>query len=186
MHMTFERQVPFLWTASVFLCFLFVGCAMEPTIAPPPVPEGLRPSSGQVAYVEARATGVQIYECTTKAKEPASYEWTFRSPEANLFDRDGKPIGKHYAGPTWESVDSSAVVGEIKSKDPGPIPSAIPWLLLTAKSVTGTGVFAAAKSIQRVSTAGGIAPARPCSATNSSEVARIPYTATYYFYRAAQ
>jgi len=41
-------------------------------------------------------------------------------------------------------------------------------------------------SVQRVKTVGGIAPAEPCGATNAKQVARVPYTATYYFYRASQ
>jgi hypothetical protein len=98
-------------------------------------------------------------------------------------DAAGKRLGKHYAGPTWESLDGSTVVGEVKARDPGPDPQAIPWLLLTAKSTTGTGVFAQTKSIQRVQTAGGAAPSQPCSVANATQLARVPYTAKYYFYR---
>ena len=39
-------------------------------------------------------------------------------------------------------------------------------------------------SIQRVATAGGLAPTDACSAANANQFARVPYTATYYFYRA--
>lgn len=136
-------------------------------------------------FLEALASGVQIYECAPKADQPATYEWAFRAPEASLADRQGRPLGKHYAGPTWESNDGSTVVGEVKARDPGPIPTAIPWLLLNAKATAGTGVFGATKSIQRVKTVGGLAPTQPCSATNATQSARVPYTASYYFYRAA-
>src|SRR5437016_7647191 len=30
--------------------------------------------------------------------------------------RSGRSLGKHYAGPTWESVDGSTVVGEAKAR----------------------------------------------------------------------
>jgi hypothetical protein len=152
---------------------------------PPDVPVSLRPPADQVLYLEAYASGVQIYDCSANASPPGTYEWRFRAPEAALVDRNGRSIGKHYAGPTWEALDSSAVVGELEARDPGPDPSAIPWLLLGAKSVTGTGVFTATKSIQRVHTAGGVAPTQPCTAANTGQVARVPYTARYYFYRAA-
>ncbi|MBB3175660.1 hypothetical protein FHW64_000043 [Variovorax sp. Sphag1AA] len=33
-------------------------------------------------------------------------------------------------------------------------------------------------------TVGGLAPAERCNATNAAQIARMPYTATYYFYRA--
>ncbi len=157
------------------------GCASVP--APPEVPANLRPPSGQVVFLEARASGVQIYECAAKPDQPSAYEWAFRAPEAALVDRAGRPLGKHYAGPTWESTDGSSVSGEVKARDAGPNPSAIPWLLLGAKATAGSGVFSATKSIQRVQTVGGIAPSEPCGAANLRQVARVPYTATYFFYR---
>ncbi len=161
------------------------GCATVPGIAVPDVPASLRPPSGQVVYLEALASGVQIYECLPKPAEPSTYEWAFRAPEAALVDRSGRSLGKHYAGPTWESVDGSKVVGESKARDPGPNPSAIPWLLLGAKATMGEGTLGHAKSIQRVQTVGGVAPSEPCSAANAGQVARVPYAASYYFYRAA-
>ena len=160
------------------------GCT-TPVLAPPDVPVSVRAPVGQEAFLEALASGVQIYACAAKANQPTAFEWAFRAPEAALVDRSGRAIGKHYAGPTWESIDGSAVVGDVKARDPGPDPSAIPWLLLTAKSSTGTGVFTQTKSIQRLKTVGGAAPAQLCGAANVGEVARVPYTATYYFYRVA-
>jgi len=153
-------------------------------IAAPDVPAGLRPPAGQVLSAEALATGVQIYECAAKPGDAAGYEWVFRSPEAVLGDRSGGTIGKHYAGPTWESNDGSAVSGEVASRDPGPSASAIPWLLLKAKTNSGSGVFSNVTNVQRVQTVGGIAPTEACSAANLKQLARVPYTATYYFYRA--
>jgi len=161
------------------------GCASSPATVPPEVPQALRPPAEQSAFVEALASGVQIYQCASKPGNPSAFEWTFRAPEAALVDRAGRPIGKHYAGPSWESIDGSIVVGDVKARDPGPDKSAIPWLLLTVKSTTGSGLFAQTKSIQRVKTTGGISPAQECSAQNAGEVARVPYTATYYFYRAS-
>jgi Protein of unknown function (DUF3455) len=161
------------------------GCASGPVAAPPDVPAPLRPPAGQSLFLEALASGVQIYECAAKPDQPATFEWVFRAPEAALVDRPGRSLGKHYAGPTWESVDGSTVVGEVKARDPGPTPSAIPWLLLASKSTGGAGVFTPTKSIQRVQTVGGIAPSEPCSSANAKQVARVPYTATYYFYRVA-
>ena len=160
---------------------LFVGCAASPSLSPPEAPASLTAPTNQTVYLEALATGVQIYECLQKAD--STFEWAFKAPEASLALRSGRSIGKHYAGPTWESNDGSAVVGEVKARDSGPSNSAIPWLLLSAKATTGTGTFAVTKSIQRVATAGGIAPVEPCSGNNLKQVARVPYTAIYYFYK---
>jgi hypothetical protein len=34
-----------------------------------------------------------------------------------------------------------------------------------------------------VATVGGAAPSQACTGSNLGQVARVPYTATYYFYR---
>jgi FtsP/CotA-like multicopper oxidase with cupredoxin domain len=159
---------------------LLTACASSPLKAPT-VPAALMPPAGQTLYMETLASGVQIYECSQKPD--SSFEWAFKGPEAALTSRAGKHLGKHYGGPTWESTDGSTVVAELKARDPGPNPSAIPWLLLGAKSNTGNGVFSATKSIQRIDTVGGTAPAEACKGANLNKVARVPYTATYYFYK---
>jgi Protein of unknown function (DUF3455) len=174
------RSRPSLLTLCIYLGSL-AGCVTTPRLSVPDVPAALRPPAGETLYLEALATGFQIYECAQKTD--LTYDWVFKAPEASLVSRSGKPIGKHYAGPTWESVDGSTVVGEMKAHDPGPKNSAIPWLLLGAKTTTGVGTFSTTKSIQRVATVGGIAPAEACASANLKQIARVPYTATYYFYR---
>jgi hypothetical protein len=72
------------------------------------------------------------------------------------------------------------------ARDPGPDAGAIPWLLLEAKSTSGTGALNRTRSIQRVRTAGGIAPTSPCTQALAHTVIRVPYTATYYFYQMAR
>jgi len=176
---TFHSHALVLTTALLAVA----GCATSQIAAPPDVPAPLRAPTGQSAFVEALATGVQIYECASKPGEPPTFAWTFRAPEATLSDQSGHALGKHYAGPTWESIDGSKVVGQLKAGDPGPDPTAIPWLLLTAKSSSGAGIFAQTTSVQRVKTVGGVAPSERCDAANATQVARVPYTATYYFYR---
>jgi hypothetical protein len=151
-----------MWISALALA----ACSGVRPLVAPDVPEALRPPAGQTLFMEALA-----------------YEWAFKAPEASLAERSGYVLGKHYAGPTWESNDGSAVVGEVKARDPGPTAGAIPWLLLSAKSNTGAGEFSSTKSIQRVATSGGVAPGTPCAAANLGQVARVPYTATYYFYR---
>jgi len=158
------------------------GCVSSSVVKPPDAPETLRPPANQVLAFETLATGVQIYECKASRDQPALFEWVFKAPEAELFDSTGRKVGKHYAGPTWESTDGSTVVGEVKARDSGPDPNAIPWLLLSAKSHSGTGVFSQISSIQRLQTVEGKAPSRPCSRENAEQVARVPYKAAYYFY----
>ncbi len=153
--------------------------------AVPAVPDALKPPAGQPLILEAHATGVQIYECKPSKDDPTKYEWALKAPEADLFDAAGKKIGKHYAGPTWEAEDgSSKVVGEVKGRDPGPDPGAIPWLIMSAKSPSGTGPFAQTATIQRLRTEGGKAPAEGCSQAQAGAETRVAYKAMYLFYAA--
>jgi hypothetical protein len=140
------------------LAALVWGCATSGVGTTPLVPENLRPPATEVLSLETRAVGVQIYECTASKDVPTRFEWVFKAPEADLFDGAGNKIGKHYAGPTWESNDGSKVVGEVKAQDPSPDTGAIPWLLLRAKINFGAGAFNQITSIQRVHTVGGKAP----------------------------
>ncbi|HEY0232788.1 MAG TPA: DUF3455 domain-containing protein [Dokdonella sp.] len=166
-------------------CFC-VGIAAAYTLAravePPDAPAALRPAADQVLALTAAGSGVQIYECKPAQADPSRYEWTFKAPEAELADATGHVLGKHYAGPTWESTDGSRVVGEVKAHDSGPDANAIPWLLLGAKSTSGAGVFGHVTGIQRLQTAGGKAPTTACGKDNAQALARVPYKAMYYFY----
>jgi len=157
------------------------GCSsMSPR--PPQVPGVLKPPPEQELFLEARASGAQIYECVPKAG--GAHEWLLRAPEARLTSTTlGRDLGKHYAGPTWEAPDGSRVLGVVLERAPASQPDAVPWLLLGVKATFGQGVLTQTQSIQRVATEGGVAPAEPCTAANARQFARVPYKATYYFYR---
>ena len=132
------------------------------------------PAGSKLVY-HVYATGVQIYRWNGTS-------WAFVAPEAVLSaDAGGKSkVGTHYAGPTWESVSGSKVVGTVAERCTASA-TAIPWLSLTAASRTGPGIFQRVTFIQRVNTVGGLAPSTPGSATGVE--ARVPYTAEYFFYR---
>lgn len=138
--------------------------------APESAPRGLAVPAGNTEKLSARGAGVQIYACKDAA-------WTLKAPEADLTDEFGGKAGRHYAGPTWEAVDGSKVVGAKVQEQPSP--DSIPWLLLKAKSNEGAGLFSKITFIQRLDTTGGRAPAGPCEA---GQERRVDYTATYRFF----
>jgi hypothetical protein len=134
------------------------------------------PEGNEVAF-HVYAEGVQVYRWNGTS-------WVFVAPEAVLYADDGEDgaVGIHYAGPTWESVSGSKVVGMVLERCT-PDPDAIPWLLLGAVSSEGPGIFHRVTFIQRVNTVGGKAPTDP--GDFPGEEARVPYAAEYFFYRAA-
>lgn len=183
--MTVSRRHPVLLailTAAAGVLFVADAAADSGTASA--VPESLKAPANEVPSLETQATGVQIYECSASKADPARFEWAFKAPEADLLDGLGEKIGKHYAGPTWESNDGSRVVGEVKAKDAGPDAGAIPWLLLAAKSTSGKGVFSQTLSVQRLYTVGGKAPADGCDQARAGKEARVPYRARYIFFTA--
>jgi hypothetical protein len=147
-------------------------------VPPLPSPALAVPAGNELAF-RYDAVGVQIYTCSATA---TGFGWVFVAPEATLYKKR-KITGTHYAGPTWRSKDGSTVVGS-KIAAATPDASAIPWLLLGAVSTTGNGTMTGVTFIQRLETTGGLAPATGCDATTVGAAARVPYTATYYFYKA--
>ena len=133
------------------------------------------PEGNEVAF-HVYAEGVQIYRWNGSS-------WVFNRPEAVLYANDGEDgvVGIHYAGPTWESVSGSIVVGQVLQRCT-PDTDAIPWLLLKAVHTEGPGIFHRVTFIQRLYTEGGLAPAY--AGQSVGEEARVPYAAQYFFYRA--
>jgi hypothetical protein len=171
-----------LFSALGGACLAFSATAATPHIqSAKAMPGALKVPEGQVLAFELQATGVQIYACKASKEDATRFEWAFQAPEADLYDASGKQVGRHYGGPTWEAADGSKVLGEVRAKDTNFSSGSIPWLLLSAKTTSGEGLFSRVQSIQRLNTTGGAAPATASAAQAGQEI-RVPYTATYAFY----
>ena len=116
----------------------------------PSIPSAVR-ADGATVLLSVHAEGAQVYQC--EADADGKLEWRFREPIATLF-HDGKTVGRHYAGPTWELSDGSLVQGKVVGKADGATPSDVAWLKLAAASHKGEGLLAAATTIQRLDTHG--------------------------------
>jgi hypothetical protein len=147
----------------------------------PTVPDSIQAPAGEELVLIARATGFQVYVCRPDANgKPA---WSLKAPEAKLFDEQGKLIGKHFAGPTWQLNDGSQITAKMAAKADSPDPEAIPWLLLTVTGHSGSGKLSGVTSIQRVNTVGGLTPsAQECTGHSGEVEFRSSYSADYYFY----
>jgi Protein of unknown function (DUF3455) len=133
--------------------------------------------------LELVADGVQIYTCDAKE---GGFDWSFKAPEANLFDKERRQIGTHFAGPTWKIDDGSSVVGEVVAKANAEEPGAIQWLLLRAKSHDVSGALSAAAYIRRTETKDGAAPRTGCDASHVAQQVRMRYSAIYQFFSTAK
>ena len=165
-----------LLIAAVLAATVAVPAAAMAGPAAPPVPDDIAVPDGHKPYLVAHAEGVQIYACDGSA-------WKLLAPRATLTGDNGKVLGSHYGGPTWEARDGSTVRA---ARDAGVSggPGAVDWLRLKATS-TAAGAdgdrLTATTYIQRIHTVGGVAPAGSCLPGASAEV---PYTADYVFFKA--
>jgi Protein of unknown function (DUF3455) len=160
-----------LAAATVAACMLtiLVGGAQAQTPAAIAAPDA-------TPVVTLHAEGAQLYECKAGGDGKS---WVFREPIATLI-LDGKSVGRHYIGPTWEHMGGSAVTGKFLASSPGATANDIPWLKLEVASRRGKGMLADIDIVQRINTSGGTLHG-PCEQTGA--LRSVPYSADYIFLR---
>ena len=154
------------------------------------VPDNLRVPDNEVLVwdgVTSDGNSFQDYKCLASGD---SYVWTLIGPSATLTNPDRYPndVVTHDAvsygpgfTPEW-NLQGSFVGG--RSIANSPVDGTIPQLLLQSVSNT-PGPFENVNYIQRLDTAGGVAPSDPCNADNVEAFEGVPYSAHYYFYAPA-
>ena len=149
----------------------------------PDVPGEIAVTGAHKPYLIAHAEGVQIYACTAVAD---GHAWRLLAPRATLTAENGKPLGSHSGGPTWQALDGSTVVGR-RETGVSVDPTAVDWLRLKADSTTAGpdgDRLTATSYIQRINTVGGLAPAAAdCTADTVSQQREVPYSADYVFFK---
>ena len=178
----------------------------------PAMPAAVQVTNGDIPFLVGHAIGTQNYVCLPSGSGVAFVLFTPEAPLSNdddkqiithffgpnPFEQNTNPalsaIGPIRAA--WQSRDTSTVWGLVKAgdsatsaTDPGFVaPNAIAWLKVTAAGndvgPTGGDTLADVTFIQRLSTAGGVAPSTGCtSSADVGHLAFVPYTADYFFYR---
>jgi hypothetical protein len=133
--------------SAIFLIAALLAVSTASAQLPDPIA-----APGETVVATLHAEGAQVYECKTDAA--GRLAWQFREPIATLL-LEGKTVGRHYAGPSWEHGDGSAVVGKVVARVPGATPKDIPWLKLEITEHRGSGVLSSVTTVQRIHTQGG-------------------------------
>src|SRR5436309_849240 len=122
------RFNPFKFTltaAALALLTFAVGARAQdtPPVLPSPLCDKLQIPDGNTLTFHAYAIGVQIYRWN-------GTNWAFVAPSAKLYADPSYhgQVGTHYAGPTWQSVSGSKVVG-MRLEGCTPDTTAIAWLM---------------------------------------------------------
>ena len=161
------------WTSLPLSTLVILACAGAVTAQEP----AAIAAPGETIVATLHAEGAQVYEC--KAGNDGKLAWAFREPIATLV-LDGKTVGRHYAGPSWEHADGSAVVAKAVGNVPGKSAGDIPWLKLEVTAHRGSGALSGVTTVQRINTAGGV-HAGACDKAGAFHSA--PYAADYVFLR---
>jgi hypothetical protein len=132
--------------------------------------------SGRTTILVVHGVGAQIYECKAGA---GGASWVFREPVASLVS-DGRTIGVHYHGPTWQLDDGGAVKGKQSATAPGASSGDVALLKLDVVEHRGSGALSAAKLVLRLNTRGGVLKG-VCPAVG--DLRAEPYSADYAFLR---
>ena len=167
--------MPFIKNAALTLSLL-LGSLASASAAETPLPAAIA-APGETTVLSVHAEGAQVYDC--KAGTDGKLAWAFREPIATLM-ADGKTVGRHYAGPSWEHIDGSSVVGKAVGNAPGATANDIPWLKLEVASRRGSGTLTPVTTVQRINTQGGKLDGA-CDKAGATKSA--PYSAEYVFLR---
>jgi uncharacterized protein DUF3455 len=161
-------------TASVLFGCSVALCETSPAAAQTAIPDVIA-AKGETVVLTVHAEGAQVYDC--KAGNGGKLAWQFREPVATLIE-NGKTVGRHYVGPTWEHADGSLIKGKPVARANGATPKDIPWLKLEAVEPRGAGALSGVTSIQRINTQGGQIDGA-CEKAGATLAA--PYAADYVF-----
>lgn len=182
-HLVPRRLLPVAIVAALFVSLAGVAQAGP---AEPSVPGTIAVRDGHKVFLIGNAVGVQIHTCSAVG---SGYGWRFAGPRATLYGDNGKLLMTHFAGPSWQTTDGSKVMAVLDENASITVDqTAIPWLRLRVTSHTAGADgdrLAGTTYIQRLQTTGGLAPSPElCNAGSLGDVAEIPYTAVYAFWKA--
>ena len=138
------------------------------------VPDAIA-AKGETVVLQVHAVGGQIYECKA-AETGGQLSWQFREPIASLF-REGKTVGLHYAGPSWE-IDDSLIAGKVSASVPAPSEKDISWLKLDVTTEADAGPLVDVTTVQRINTAGGVLEG---ACEKAGDLRAVSYAADYVF-----
>jgi hypothetical protein len=163
-----------------------LGLAALPALSAIPAPSGLAPRLAAGADEEPAfmlsARGTNIFQCKARVNEPNTYGWYFVAPDAILYEGTRAAGGHRAVGQFESDNDRTSVFGVLRATQPGGAEN-LPWATMRAAPTGDSGMFAGVTTIQRVNTAGGVAPADGCTAANAGNEARVNFSADYYFYK---
>jgi hypothetical protein len=166
--------------ATLVSALLIAAVPAGAAVNPPNVPPRLQASPAEEPAFMLSASGAHLYECRPNLN--GGYGWVFTGPDATLTDGSVSRATLRGAN-NFESADDRSTATSVVRSAAFAGSDNLPWALLAARSSSDGGLFSGVTSVQRVNTAGGVAPRGGCGEYTAGSQARVDFTADYYFYR---
>lgn len=158
------------------LCLPFglAGCAALESLMNP-----LTPSDGASAAFVLSGQGVQLFQCTSDA---AGRYWRFIAPDTRLTDAQGRLVARQGSDGSFFAEDNSALSAKIVRYAQDSPAEDLRDLLYQTSPRGKQGVLSDIVYVKRSNGKGGV-PLTRCSPSQLGSTLKVPFTATYTFYR---
>ena len=142
-------------------------------------PPSVTPPEASEEAFRLEASGEQVFRCLIDAR---GWYWKFEAPNAYLFDPlTNQAVAKHGYNFTFVHNDGSCLTTRIVSTAPQGKKD-LSDALFTVASRDGYGRLSQIQYVQRLNAKGGV-PTTMCTKEKRGQLARVPFTADFIFYR---
>lgn len=166
--MSYRRLLP------LALSFVLAGCSTIQNIFDP-----LSPGADSSAAFVLTAKGVQQFQCTADAN---GRYWKFITPQAELTDGEGRVVARQGSEGSFFAKDGSILAAKIEKYADKATPGNLRDLVYRTTSRGKEGMLTGITHVKRTDGKGGV-PLTRCSPSQLGATLKVPFTATYTFYR---
>lgn len=140
----------------------------------------LSPGADTSAAFILTGKGVQQFQCTADA---AGRYWKFITPQAQLSDEKGRVVARQGSDGSFFANDGSMLSAKIEKYAQDSVAGNLRDLVYKTTHRGRPGLFSGISHVKRSNGQGGI-PLTRCSASQLGTTLKVPFTATFTFYRA--
>lgn len=166
--MSYRRLLP------LALSFVLAGCSTIQNIFDP-----LSLGADSSAAFVLTAKGVQQFQCTADAN---GRYWKFITPQAELTDGKGRVVARQGSEGSFFAKDGSILAAKIEKHADKATPGNLRDLVYRTTSRGKEGMLTGITHVKRTDGKGGV-PLTRCSPSQLGVTLKVPFTATYTFYR---
>lgn len=159
----------------VVLPVVLTGCSTLQSFFDP-----LSPGADSSAAFVLTGEGVQQFQCTADAN---GRFWKFITPQAQLRDRQGRVVARQGSEGSFFATDGSILAAKIEKYAEKSTAGNIRDLVYRTTSRGKQGMLTGITHVKRSEGKGGV-PLTRCSPSQLGATLKVPFTATYTFYRA--